>query len=61
LSKADNYQAIIYDLMGKQLANYNLNSNVNNIDASNLQSGVYIVQVVNELTGAKFSKKLIIN
>ncbi len=61
LSKADNCQAIIYDLMGKQLANYNLNSNVNNIDASNLQSGVYIVQVINELTGAKFSKKLIIN
>jgi hypothetical protein len=61
LSINENCKVLIYDLTGKQLGNFELTNKVNTININNLQSGIYIVQVLNEITGAKFSKKLIIN
>ncbi len=49
-------KAIIYDLVGNEI----INSNKNEIDASSLKSGVYLIMIVDNI-GNSYSKKLIKN
>lgn len=61
LTQNENAKAFIYDLMGKQLAVFELQNKTTTIDINSFQTGIYVIQVVNEETGAKFSKKIIKN
>jgi len=52
-------QATIYDLGGKRLAQQTLTANLNSIDTSALQAGIYLLEI--NVSGNKTQQKLIIN
>ena len=56
----NNCQVILYDLMGKQVLQTTIENSINSIDLPALQSGIYLVQIIDEITGNKTTKKLII-
>lgn len=62
ISENGNYNAIIYNMTGKQVSSFNLNELSNNesttIPVNNLKPGVYILTLAKK--GKSFSKKLII-
>ncbi|MFZ4797228.1 MAG: T9SS type A sorting domain-containing protein [Bacteroidia bacterium] len=56
----NNCQVILYDLMGKNLLQTTIQNQTNSIDLPELQTGIYLVQIIDEKTGNKTTKKLII-
>lgn len=56
----NNCQIILYDLMGKNLLQTIIQNQTNSIDLPELQTGIYLVQMIDEKTGNKTTKKLII-
>ena len=41
-------EAVMYDMMGRKVAEFNLNDNYNVLNISNLNSGIYLIQVKSE-------------
>ena len=46
--------------MGKQVLQTAIKNEMNSIDLPELQTGIYLVQIIDETTGNKITKKLII-
>ena len=53
-------EVILYDLMGKNLLQTIIQNQTNSINLPELQTGIYLVQIIDEITGNKTTKKLII-
>ena len=51
--------AVIYNLLGKQIMNLEINKNNESIDVSNLSSGIYLIKysINNVFATAKFIKE----
>jgi hypothetical protein len=41
-------EAVMYDMMGRKVAEYSLNDNCNTLNISNLNSGIYLLQLKSE-------------
>ena len=57
----NNCQVILFDLMGKQVLQTAIQNEMNSIQLPELQTGIYLVQILDETTGNKITKKLIIH
>jgi hypothetical protein len=51
---------ILYDLMGKQILQTNIENKINTVYLPELKTGIYLIQVIDEITGNKTTKKIII-
>ena len=51
----------VFDLMGKEIIQTNMNNGLQTINLPSLTSGMYLVQLVDESNGTKLTKKLIID
>ena len=56
----NNCQVILFDLMGKQVLQTAIQNEMNSIQLPELKTGIYLVQILDETTGNKIIKKLII-
>jgi hypothetical protein len=54
----NNCQVLLIDLMGKQVLQTAIKNEMNSIDLPELQTGIYLVQIIDETTGNKITKKL---
>jgi hypothetical protein len=53
-------QVILFDLMGKTVLQTTIQNEMNSIQLPELQTGIYLAQIIDETTGNKITKKLII-
>jgi hypothetical protein len=53
-------QVILFDLMGKTVLQTIIQNEMNSIQLPELQSGIYLAQIIDETSGNKITKKLII-
>jgi hypothetical protein len=51
---------ILHDLMGKQILQTNIENKINTVYLPELKTGIYLIQVIDEITGNKTTKKIII-
>ncbi len=59
IEHAANSKVVFYDVVGKEVFNTIIVSNKQMLDISLLAKGVYVLQVINGITGEKLSQKLV--
>jgi hypothetical protein len=56
----NNCEILLLDLMGKQVLQTTIKNEMNSIQLPELQTGIYLVQIIDETTRNKITKKIII-